>query len=36
VFEKVFSFRRPLDELPLLEFIQRMTDIACIPGMRDE
>src|SRR4029450_6452353 len=36
VFEKVFSFRCPLDELPLFEFIQRVTDVASVPRMGDE
>jgi hypothetical protein len=36
VFEKVFSFRCPLDELPLFEFIQRVTNVASVPRMGDE
>ena len=36
VLEKVFGLRRPLDELALFEFIQRMTDIAGVPRMGDE
>src|SRR5262245_40369149 len=36
VLEKVGGLRRPLDELPLFEFIQRMTDIAGVPRMGDE
>jgi hypothetical protein len=36
VFEKVFSFRCPLDEFPLFEFIQRVTDVTSVPRMGDE
>src|SRR5215467_4368971 len=36
VLEKVGGLRRPFDELPLFEFIQRMTDIAGVPRMGDE
>src|SRR6516164_2823041 len=36
VLEKVLGLRRPLDELALFEFIQRMTDIAGVPRMGDE
>ena len=36
VLQKVIKLGRPVDKLPLLEFVQRMTDIACVARMDDE
>ncbi len=36
VFEEVVGFGCPLDKLPPFEFIQLMTDSACVLRIRDE
>jgi hypothetical protein len=36
VLQKVIKLGRPVDKLPLLEFVQHMTDIGCILRIDDE